>query len=167
MIQKSKSKSMKSKSMKSKSKTMKKTMKKTSKSGSFSIVESVKRALQFLAPKSFGNYDKCMENKCKKEYNAYFKAVPKLHKKIHECHTKNIGNSKKFRKCTKTVIKGLKEFKDMNNCAKKHCKSEKKSLEKESKATVKKIKNSVKKHMKSAKSKSKSKSSKSSKSSKK
>ena len=139
-----------------KSKSMKKTMKKSgssklSKSYSTIMVDSIKNALKFLAPSTFGNYDKCMENKCKNEYNSYFKAVPKLQKKIMTCHKNNMGNKKEFIKCNKKAVKELKELKDMESCSKKHCKPEKQALKKESLATVKKLKASMKKYIKRVK----------------
>ena len=110
---------------------------KKSKSSSFS--DSLRSIIKSLVPKSFSKYNSCVKKHCSKERQAYNQNKHKIDDGMKQCFMKYGNNKKSLRKCVVSVRKSLPESKKLSQCAKKHCKSERKTLMKDVKKKSKVI----------------------------
>lgn len=116
---------------------------------SSSFSNSIRKIVKSLVPKSFSNYNKCVKNHCSKERRSYNENKDKIDDGMKQCFMKNGNNKKSLRKCLLSVRKSLPEVKKLSQCAKKHCKSERKKLMKDVKKHSKIIHTKLKSKSKS------------------
>ncbi len=113
----------------------------SAKSSSFS--NSLRKLIKSLVPKSFTKYNSCVKKHCSKERKAYNENKHKIDEGMKTCFLKHSTNKKTLRKCVIDVRKKIPEAKMMSNCAKKHCKSERKTFMKDVKKKSKKLRKTM------------------------